>query len=159
MRQWRPLVTLSPRDDLSPNDSLLDSDDATRYCSPCRFDLVKCEPEVSAFQQAEGNLGVSINRIHHYEFNDREQAVDMIRKEFRDDCHTLSEDGRFVLFNIKTTKHALSKVGFGSVSFIYTPTTKRPSHADIMGLPTDRGGSLLAAASIKRSVIRTFPGL
>ena len=159
MPQWRPSVNLSRRNDLCPNEPLLDSDDATTYCSPDKYDAESCEPEVAAFQQADSKSGVSINRLHHYLFGRREQAVDMIRQEFKNEPYDLREEGRFVLFNIKTARHALDRAGFSGVSFIFTPTPTRESHADIENLPTDHSESRHVAATIKRAVTHTYAAL
>ena len=152
-------MNLSRRNDLCPNDPLRDSDEATTYCSPDKYDHESREPEVGAFQQAKGKTGVSINRLHHYIFNYREQAVDMIRQEFINEPYCLGERGRFVLINIKTARHALVKMGLPDVSFTFTPTPTRESHADIECLPTDPFQSRAAAVTIKRSVTHTYPAL
>ena len=150
-------MNLSRRNDLSPGDPLRNDDEVTRYCSPDKYDLVNCEPEIGAFQEAQSESGVSIDRLHHFVFTDREQAVDMIRQEHINEPRHLSEEGRFVLFKIGTVKRALMKMGLRDVAFTFTPAT-RECHADIENFPTDPLQSRTAAAKIKRLITHTYPG-
>ena len=83
----------------------------------------------------------------------------MIRQEFVNEPYDLKENGRFVLFNIKTARHALSAAGLSKVAFTYTPTPTRESHADIEHLPTASDLSLHAAVIMKRTVLQSYPAL
>ena len=156
---------------LSPDDSLLDSDDISRYCSPSHYDERRSEPRVSAFQRKPSERNSSPmddpsgNRLQYFQLPDEASAVECVRQEFLSlsPPYTLKPKGRFVVFNVGEAKAAVRRIGNGnySISFVYTPDPPMYSHLLISNLPTDINEEREIATAIKRLVTkagRTFPG-
>ena len=138
---------------LSPDQPLLDSDDASRYCQPNEYDRIRCEPKVAAFQRKPSQPDVSVNRLQFFQLPDRGSAIDCVRQEFLDDDYRLRKNGRFVVLNVGSAKAAALEVGY-PIEFTYTPKPTRPSHSSILKFPTDPNGSRTVATAIKRLVTR-----
>ena len=154
---------------LSPGDSLPDSDDISRYCSPGHYDLRRSEPRVSAFQRKPSERKSSPmgdpsgNRLQYFQLPDHEDAVECVRQEFLSlsPPYTLKPKGRFVVFNVGDAKAAVRRIGNGdySISFTYDPAPPMYSHSLISNLPTDINEEREVATALKRLVTkagRTF---
>ena len=143
---------------LNPSDSLLDSDEVSRYCSPTRYDLKRDEPKVSAFQRRESERNPisdpSINRLQYFQLADRESSIEHIRQDFTSLPFKLSRDGRFVVFNVAKAKAAALKACGVKLGFVYTPKPGNLSHSSIVNLPEDIGRELEVAVAIKRLITR-----
>ena len=143
---------------LNPNDSLLDSDEVSRYCSPIQYDLGRDEPKVSAFQRKESERNPfrnpSINRLQYFQLADRDSAVECIRQDFISRSYTIKKDGRFVVFSVGKAIAAALSAGNNKIEFTYTPEPRNPSHSSIVNLPEDPGQELEVAVAIKRLITR-----
>ena len=144
--------------ELNPEDPLLDSDDASRYCSPNDYDRRRCEPKVSAFQRKPSERNPlrdpSINRLQFFQLPDQESAVKCVRREFLSMNYGLRRNGRFVVFNVGEAKAAALKSGC-QLFFIYDPDPPVYSHSLISNLPEDTSKERVVATAIKRLVTKS----
>ena len=145
---------MSPYAELNPSDSLLDSDDVSRYCRPSDYDRTRCEPKVGAFQRRPSEVDASVNRIQHFQLPDAASAIVRIREEFLAKSYDLKPNGRFVVFNVGKAKHAAIKAGNYKLVFKYTPDPPILSHSSIFNFPDDPNEERTIAIAIKRLVTR-----
>ena len=160
--------------ELSPGDSLLNSDDVSRYCKPSDYDRRRDEPKVGAFQrrrydpkagESQGALAeadLSINRLQFFQLEDRDSAIECVRQEFLSMSYSLSKNGRFVVFNVGDAKAAALKTGGYKLLFTYDPNPPAYSHSLISNLPEDPGEERVVATAVKRLAARrdmTYPAL
>ncbi len=149
------MAILSLDAELNFGDLLLDSDDVSRYCQPRDYDPRLCEPKVSAFQRRRSEPDLSINRLQFFGLQDRSNAVERIRQEFRAIDYGLSPKGRFVVFNVGKAKAAAQGVGSYDLVFQYTPNPPMWSHSSILDLPKDPYEERVVATALKRLITRT----
>ena len=138
-------------------DPLLNSDTVSRYCSSSRYDRIRCEPKVAAFQErVSERCDYSVNRLQHYGPSMGGGAVDRIREEFVAGGFDRRAEDRFVVLNVGRAIEAAAQRGVG-LSVIFTPNCPYVSHSSIRGLPdpkADQDMSLRVAAAIKRIMLR-----
>ena len=144
---------------LRDGDSLLDSDEASRYCRPGNYDRHRSEPKVGAFQKKSYESDISINRLQFHQLPDRDSAVGCIRREFQNNDYGLEPHGRFVVFNVGAARVAARDVGH-DINFTYAPEETYPSHSSIYP-PEDPQGALAVATAIKRLITKVdiYPAL
>lgn len=157
------MESLSQQCKLAPGDSLLNTDDVSRYCSPNNYNRVKCEPKLGAFQIDAKDNTISVNRLQFHHGASTKGAVDLIRQELLADHYTLRQTGRFVVFKVGTAKQVAAKAGYPDISFIFTPRPPVDSHASIGTLPDGVDESTEVATDLKRAfrrlITHTYPGL
>lgn len=152
---------MSPRFiDLQPNDSLLDCDDVSRYCSKTRFNHDKNEPAASAFVRRPSERhpklrDPSFNRLQFYKTSNVSRAIERIRQEYEDIGFGLSRCGRFVILNVGKAKTAVTRAAGVQLSFCYDPKPKQDSHALIQGLPQDMHEEYRVATILKQMVSKS----
>ena len=136
---------------LKPGDELPDGNNVVRYCKPSDFDRTQDEPKLSAFQTRPLEPDLSVNRLDHYPT----QPIQHVRDEFRAIKYTLKPNGRFVEFNVGRAVEAVKEAGY-NITVEYTPKTLQPSHASIIGLPSeaDKKGRLETATALKQLITR-----
>ena len=146
---------------LNPGDSLLGSDEVSRYCSPNHYDRRRSEPRVSAFQRkpAERNSNPmkdpSFNRLQFFQLPDRACAINRVRQEFLSSGYKLSTNGGFAVFNVGEAKAAALQIGNYRLLFTYDPVPPFCSHSLMSNLPTDLREELVVATAIKRLVTKS----
>ena len=97
----------------------------------------------------------SINRLQHFQLEDRDSAVECIRQEFISYPYKLRKNGRFVVFKVGEAKAAALTTGY-KLEFTYTPEEPRLlSHSSIVNLPEDRNEELVVAVAIKRLITKS----
>ena len=145
--------------ELNPDDPLLDSDEASRYCSPNDYDRRRREPKVSAFQRKPSEKNPlrdpSINRLQFFQLPNRKSAVKCVRQEFLSINYGLRQNGRFVVFNVGEAKAAALEAGGYQVLFTYDPNPPVYSHSLISNLPEDPREELVVATAIKRLITKS----
>ena len=97
----------------------------------------------------------SVNRLQHFQLEDRGGAIERIRQEFISYPYTLRRNGRFVVFNVGEAKAAALKAGGCELEFTYTPAPRLLSHSSIVNLPEDYGEELVVAVALKRLIARS----
>ena len=120
--------------DLGSGDVLPGGDEISRYCSPSRYDRQVDRPKFWAFVRKEGEDDLSVNRLQFYVGADRAGAIACIRQEYENDCYKLERNGRFVVFNVSTTKSTALEEEC-EIDIVYTPNPPYFSHSSVYGLP------------------------
>ncbi len=120
-----------------------------RYCTPSRIENGLPMPEAFKLKNTEKFL--SVNWVEFYCKN-YQQAVQKIRKEFKNKNYDLSKNGLFVMLHVSKTKKFIGQMNLGcSLEFKKEPRLDSPSHAGIYGYKSDDKKILAALALISKS--------
>ena len=143
--------------DLSSGDPLPEENEVARYCSRkhCPDDVL----QATAFVRRENEDDLSVFRLQTFPDEDREGAVNCIRREARGYL-TVRRSGRFVTVKVGQLKRAAQGVG-AALRVIYSPKRGGPSHSSVVDLPDKEEEELRVATAIMRLVSSAdiHPGL
>ena len=129
------MATLYPPANLQSQDSLLDTDDIARYCSPSKYNLEENAPKVGAFILEGDPPELSVNRLQHYSTCNEAEAVALIRDEVGKYLE-LRERGRFVVLNVGSIlARAEEKEIPLDIIFTPTPLEGKLSHSSVTACP------------------------
>lgn len=153
------MATSYPCAPLKPLDSLPDTDDISRYCSPTKFDLKEDAPKLTAFFFEEDPPELSTNRLQYYSGQNESGAMGLIRDEVANYPFKLSADGRFVVLNVGAILKEARRLRISlKVLFTPDPPEGKMSHTSVIG-PRDLDHMRTAAMFVRLSAAAPkYPG-
>ena len=137
------------------NELIPEDDHVLRYCTPSKIE--NGFPLPIAFKLKKNDeTYLSVNWVEYYKCENLLSNIQKIREEFNKN-HSLSKNGKFVLFQVSKTKESIKETTDQSLCFKKIPYPDSPSHSGIYGY--EYNDEVVEDLVRLSKCCKTFPGL